>query len=84
MKRALSFKEWFLLLTVLIVGASSISYAQTNTFPSSGNAGIGTTSPSHRLTVKTGNVVVEDTGHRYLLRDNSGTLFRLVVGKKKG
>lgn len=60
MEKVLSFKGWFLLLTVLIVGASSVSYAH-NTFPGSGNIGIGTTSPSHSLTVKTGNVVVEDT-----------------------
>jgi hypothetical protein len=33
-------------LIVAIVAASHCSYAQTNTFPSSGNAGVGTISPS--------------------------------------
>ena len=65
MKKMLSFKGWFLLLTVLIVGASSLSYAQWTdnggSLTTSDNVGIGTTSPSHSLTVKTGNVVVEDT-----------------------
>src|ERR1700761_1643759 len=36
--------------------AINFSYAQTNTFPSTGNVGVGTTSPSHLLDVNgTGN-----------------------------
>jgi hypothetical protein len=39
-----------LLLLLLTAGASS-ALAQTNTFPASGNAGIGTTSPQNPLTI---------------------------------
>jgi hypothetical protein len=38
-------------ITALVVLISSIGYGQTNTFPSSGNVGIGTTSPTAKLEV---------------------------------
>ena len=43
-------KRILLLTTSLFIGI--FSFAQTNTFPSSGNAGIGTTSPNVKLHVK--------------------------------
>src|ERR1700679_1719655 len=36
---------------IAIVFAINCSYCQTNTFPSSGNVGIGTTSPSNSLSI---------------------------------
>lgn len=40
-----------LFLILFILGIAEISFAQTNTFPSSGNVGIGTTSPGQKLDV---------------------------------
>ena len=42
-----------LLVLILLMGASGISYAQ-NTFPTNGNAGIGTTAPTDLLEIKHG------------------------------
>jgi hypothetical protein len=42
--------------------AMNFSYAQTNTFTSSGNVGIGTTSPNSKLDVQGGNATVYNTG----------------------
>lgn len=42
------------LLNILLLLVATTSIAQTNTFPSSGRAGIGTTSPSAELEVKSG------------------------------
>ena len=39
------------LFTLLITGIITCSFSQSNTLPSSGNVGIGTTSPTERLTV---------------------------------
>ena len=39
------------LFTLLFTGVITCSFSQSNTLPSSGNVGIGTTSPSERLTV---------------------------------
>lgn len=39
------------LLTLLVIASTIQSFSQTNTLPTSGNVGIGTTSPSERLTV---------------------------------
>jgi hypothetical protein len=39
------------LFTLLFAGVISYSFSQSNTLPSSGNVGIGTTSPTERLTV---------------------------------
>ena len=36
---------------ILTMSAAQTSYAQTNTFPASGNVGIGTTSPGEKLDV---------------------------------
>ena len=56
MKKMLSFKGWFLLLTVLIVGASSVSYAQWTdnggSLTTSDNVGIGTTEPAANLHIR--------------------------------
>ena len=56
---------WVLSLMLFLAGGPSFSYAQWTdnggSLTTSDNVGIGTTSPSHSLTVKTGNVVVEDT-----------------------
>ena len=40
------------LLTLLFTGVISYSFSQSNLLPSSGNVGIGTTSPTERLTVQ--------------------------------
>ncbi len=40
-----------LLFTLLLTGAAAHSFAQSNTLPTNGNVGIGTTSPTERLTV---------------------------------
>lgn len=40
------------LLTILFTGVISYSFSQSNLLPSSGNVGIGTTSPTERLTVQ--------------------------------
>ena len=45
--------KWlFLGFMVFMMGENSLSFAQTNTFPSSGNVGIGTTTPDKKLRVK--------------------------------
>jgi len=41
------------LLIVLFVSYGAFSFAQTNTFPSSGSVGIGTTSPAYKLDLQT-------------------------------
>src|SRR5436189_2699994 len=41
------------LASALALASSVIVFAQTNTFPSSGNAGIGTTTPADMLYMKT-------------------------------
>ncbi|GAB2972593.1 hypothetical protein GCM10027049_03050 [Mucilaginibacter puniceus] len=41
-----------LILTLSLAIASYFSYAQTNTFPLSGNVGIGTTSPTNKFEIK--------------------------------
>jgi len=43
-----------ILLACVLLLSKEIIYSQTNTFPSSGNAGIGTTSPGHSLTLASG------------------------------
>ena len=45
----------FYLVVVALLSATQLQ-AQSNTFPSSGNVGIGTTSPSARLAVEGGNL----------------------------
>lgn len=39
-------------LTVLLITGATFAMAQTNTFPNSGNVGIGTSTPTHKLDVK--------------------------------
>ena len=86
--RALGTPIGFALLLLAISPRSVV--AQSNTFPSSGNAGIGTTSPSAPLTITTdGNTVdgtyystvtVRKTGNTYTgfrFDKNSTALFRL-------
>jgi hypothetical protein len=51
-----------LLLSLLLTAAVS---AQTNTFPASGNVGIGTTSPSEKLQVAGNISVLTASGYRY-------------------
>ena len=48
-KRLLSPALWFTAL--LIIACQQIAVAQTNTFPSSGNAGVGTTTPLQKLQI---------------------------------
>ncbi|WP_289554030.1 hypothetical protein [Olivibacter sp. 47] len=74
-----------LLVLILLMGASGISYAQ-NTFPATGNVGIGTSSPTNKLDIR-GTITMENgtnasifTGigsselNRYLTLLNSATL----------
>jgi len=44
------FKVW-LLIGLMVLSGGPIAFAQTNTFPSSGDVGIGTTSPGTKLEV---------------------------------
>lgn len=46
------------LVLILLMGASGISYAQ-NTFPTTGNVGIGTTSPTNKLDIR-GTITMEN------------------------
>lgn len=41
----------FLLLSLTTLALQSSGFGQTNTFPSSGNVGIGTTNPSSKIDV---------------------------------
>jgi len=50
---------WIALITVVCLPAIS---AQTNTFPSTGNAGVGTTSPSQKLEVSGGAIKITGGG----------------------
>jgi hypothetical protein len=45
------FKRKTLLTAIVLLASSEFSFCQTNTFPSSGNVGIGTTSPTYNLDV---------------------------------
>ena len=77
MKKMLSFKGWFLLVTVLIVGASSVSYAQWtetgNNITTTDNVGIGTTSPQASLEVRGSNTVGVTTDVLWLGGDGGAT-----------
>lgn len=58
------------LFIILLAALSCIqASAQTNTFPSSGNVGIGTTSPAHKLDVTNGNIKISD-GYELYFADN--------------
>lgn len=62
---------------VILTGTSIGSNAQTNTFPSTGNVGIGTTQPGEKFEVYNGNVIISnDTDPATLVlygdRGNSG------------
>jgi hypothetical protein len=46
------FKVW-LLICIMVLSGGSLAFAQTNTFPDSGNAGIGATAPNNDLVVAT-------------------------------
>ena len=51
--------KWlFLGFMVFMMGENSLSFAQTNTFPSSGNVGIGTTTPDKKLRVKDATFII--------------------------
>ena len=65
MGRIQTMKVWgFLSFLAILMNAASLSYGQTNTFPSSGNVGIGTTSPGSLLDISSsggGTVQLSDT-----------------------
>jgi hypothetical protein len=64
-------KKLFILLGIC---CSIQSFAQTNTFPSSGNVGIGTTSPYYPLTiVGSGEVLGVDNSTSFIAKNSSGT-----------
>ncbi|MFD2037544.1 tail fiber protein [Belliella marina] len=71
-------KKSLVLISILGFTAFSYLYGQSNTFPASGNVGIGTTSPNGRLHVK-GNTLFErdDNGGRnhLLIHSTSGGVF---------
>lgn len=59
------------LTLVLMAGMCVICYGQTNTFPTSGNVGIGTTSPAAELHLSTGTIQVDGTSPTLYLRGGS-------------
>lgn len=72
-------------LALLSIAFSSIGIAQTNTFPSTGNAGIGTTSPNGKLeivgdlivnrmdSIQNANLWIGPTGYQALINYNSSS-----------
>jgi hypothetical protein len=69
-------------ILALIVAAFTInfSYAQTNTFPSSGNVGIGTTSPTSLFSVSGGALTVGTNSGQYTLSSIDNTSTSLFYG----
>jgi hypothetical protein len=55
-------------LSMILVVLSSKTFSQTNTFPSSGNVGIGTTTPEEKLQISSGNLALNDDYKVYFRR----------------
>lgn len=53
-------------LFIAFLAFAKLTAAQTNTFPASGNVGVGTTTPSEKLTID-GNVKLANVGSGYLI-----------------
>jgi hypothetical protein len=83
------FKVW-LIIALMVLNAGSLSYAQTNTFPDSGNVGIGTTNPNATTEIAKNVTGFSSTGHLVLYNshetdgDYAGILFgsRSVPGNR--
>ena len=83
------FKVW-LLIGLMVLSRGSIAYAQTNTFPDSGNVGIGTTNPNATTEIAKSVTGFSSTSHLVLYNshetdgDYSGILFgnRSVPGNR--
>ncbi len=67
-------KKLLLLILVIIVANCTFSFGQTNVFPTSGNVGIGVTSPSEKLEVN-GNIFLNGTSPRLRFNQNSIAAF---------
>lgn len=63
-------------IAILLVGADAT--AQTNTFPASGNVGIGTTNPVQKLDIANGSMTIETSGFPLLLGNTDGSGSALV------
>ena len=76
------FKVW-LLIGLMVLSRGSIAYAQTNTFPDSGNVGIGTTNPNATTEIAKSVTGFSSTSHLVLYNshetdgDYSGILFEI-------
>lgn len=58
---------WTRVLGVVLLTGATCMFAQTNTFPTTGNVGIGTTSPSSLLTVSGGFANISTNNSQYTM-----------------
>ncbi len=71
-----------ILAVLALAAAPSLTTAQTNTFPASGNVGIGTTSPAYKLDISGGATPVRIVSNAYTTNfDTTETLQMLSLGK---
>jgi hypothetical protein len=68
---------WTFGLLLLIAACSHLAVAQTNTFPNSGNVGVGTTSPASILTVQT--TGTDSGGDKYLRIKSTNSFSGLML-----
>lgn len=59
-------------LLFLLIGVGTITQAQTNIFPTDGNVGIGTTSPSEKLHLQNGKLLINN-GSQYIKSELSSS-----------
>jgi hypothetical protein len=75
------------ILSSAVIGVTTLlsipSYAQTNTFPASGNVGIGTTSPQARLHT-VGNHLIETNDDNVITFSNTDNSWQYLAFKRSG